>query len=313
MSTALPHPPIVVGVDGSPTSHPALRWAAHEASTRHVPIHLVSAWNPSYDLDTLGLATAAVEEHCSAVLAAAEQEVLAVDPSITLTRTSYIGPATTALIAVSRHADVVVVGSRRLRPLSAFLLGATSLEVTAHAACPVVVVRDDDATHATTGGTTGSATGSDGVVVGVDGTSWSTDAVAYGFAYASSHGLRLTILHAFQVEYVAGLVAELAAEDLSTRAAQEELAVTSEAVAGWQEKYPDVAVETVTIRHHPADALVEASAAASLVVLGGRRRGPLGGALVGAVGHGVLHDAHCPVAVVRSGPHEAAPVSGSWA
>ena len=314
MSTALRHPPIVVGVDGSPTSHPALRWAAHEASTRHLPIHLVSAWNPSYDLDTLGLATAAVEEHCGAVLDAAEREVLELDPSLTVTRTAYIGPATTALMSVSRHADVVVVGSRRLRPLSAFLLGATSLEVTAHASCPVVVVRDDDATHATratTGQREGAPTGSGEVVVGVDGTSWSTDAIAFAFAYASSHGLPLTVLHAFQVEYVAGLVAELAAEDLSNRVAQEELAVTSEAVAGWQEKYPEVSVETVTIRHHPVDALVEASASASLVVLGGRRRGPLRGALLGAIGHGVLHDAHCPVAVVRTGQRDAAPVSVS--
>ncbi len=309
MSTALRHPPIVVGVDGSPTSHPALRWAAHEASTRHLPVHLVSAWSPSYDLDTLGLATAAVEEHCGAVLDAAEREVLTLDPSLTVTRTAYIGPATTALISVSRHADVVVVGSRRLRPLPAFLLGATSLEVTAHASCPVVVVRDDDATHATTGAGAGGTTGSGAVVVGVDGTAWSTDAIAFAFAYASSHSLPLTVLHAFQVEYVAGLVAELAAEDLSNRVAQEELAVTSEAVAGWHEKYSDVSAETTTIRHHPVDALVEASSSASLVVLGGRRRGPLRGALLGAVGHGVLHDAHCPVAVVRTGQRDAAPVS----
>ena len=47
MSTAPRHPPIAVGVDGSPTSHPALRWAAHEASARYLPIHLVSAGNPS--------------------------------------------------------------------------------------------------------------------------------------------------------------------------------------------------------------------------------------------------------------------------
>ena len=60
MTAMRQHPPIVVGVDGSPTSGPALRWAIREAATRGVPIQLVSAWNPSYDIDTLGLATRVV-------------------------------------------------------------------------------------------------------------------------------------------------------------------------------------------------------------------------------------------------------------
>jgi hypothetical protein len=50
---------------------------------------------------------------------------------------------------------------------------------------------------------------------------------------------------------------------------------------------------------HPVDALVDASKISDLLVIGGRRRGRIGSALLGAVGHGVLHDAHCPVAVVH--------------
>jgi nucleotide-binding universal stress UspA family protein len=288
MSTTLQHPPVVVGVDGSATSAPALRWAVGEASTRRLPLHLVSAWNPSYDIDALGLATRTVEDHCRAVLDAARDEVADVDPSIHVTSTTYIGPATTALVQASRQADTLVVGSRGLRAVPAFLLGATSLEVAAHAACPVVVVRATD-----------RATITGGVVAGVDGTPRSSEAIAYAFAYASTHDLQLTVLHAYQVEYVAGVISELAAEKSNARLAQEELALTAEVVAGWQEKYPDVHVTTVTMRNHPVDALVEASEKASLLVIGGRRRG-LGGALLGSVGHGILHDAHCPVAVVRA-------------
>ena len=136
MSSALRHPPVVVGVDGSPTSGAALRWAIHEASTRRVPIHLVSAWNPSFDLDTLGLATRTVEDHCRAILDAARNEVTAADPEVEVTSTAYVGPATTSLVEASLHADTVVVGSRGRRALPGFLLGATSLEVAAHAACP---------------------------------------------------------------------------------------------------------------------------------------------------------------------------------
>ena len=290
MSSALRHPPVVVGVDGSPTSGPALRWAIHEASTRRIPLHLVSAWNPSYDLDTLGLATRTVEDHCRAVLDAARDEVTAADPTIDVTSTTYVGPPSTSLVDASLNADTVVVGSRGRRALRGFLLGATSLEVAAHAAGPVVVVRESALPDATL----------ERVIVGVDGSPRSSDAVAYAFAYASAHDLDLTVLHAFQVEYVAGVISKLSAEQSNTRLAQEELALTAETLAGWQEKYPDVHVETVTLRAHPVDALVDASKISDLLVIGGRRRGRIGGALLGAVGHGVLHDTHCPVAVVKA-------------
>src|SRR5689334_25066007 len=112
MNAPLDHPPIVVGVDASPTSEPALRWAITEASTRRIPLKLVSAWNPNFDIDALGLATREVEDHCRAVLDHAREQVDATDPTIPVTTTTYIGPAQTALIAASRDADTVVVGSR---------------------------------------------------------------------------------------------------------------------------------------------------------------------------------------------------------
>jgi nucleotide-binding universal stress UspA family protein len=110
----------------------------------------------------------------------------------------------------------------------------------------------------------------------------------------------VTALHAFQVEYAEGVISGLAAEESTTRVAQEERALTSEVLAGWQENYPDVRVTSVTTRNHPVDALVDASKTAALLVIGGRRRGRIGGALLGSIGHGVLHGAHCPVAVVRA-------------
>jgi nucleotide-binding universal stress UspA family protein len=122
MTAVRRHPPIVVGVDGSATAGPALRWAIREASTRRIPIQLVSAWNPSYDIDTLGLARRTVEDHCEVILNAARKNIAEVDPSIEVTTTAYIGPATTALVDASLHADTVVVGSRGRRTLPAFLL-----------------------------------------------------------------------------------------------------------------------------------------------------------------------------------------------
>jgi nucleotide-binding universal stress UspA family protein len=233
-----------------------------------------------------------VEEHCRAVLDAARAEVAAADPSLEVTTEAYVGSATMALLDAARHADTVVVGSRGRRALTALLLGATSLEVAAHAACPVVVTREGRQPEP----------GPASVVVGVDGSAASSDAVGFAFGFASAHRLGLTALHAFQVEYVEGVLPELAAEASTARVAQQEQALTSEAVAGWREKYPDVDVSTRTVPGHPVDALVDASQRASLLVIGGRRRGTIGSFLLGAVGHRVLHDSHCPVAVVRAHP-----------
>ncbi|MEP6648866.1 MAG: universal stress protein [Lapillicoccus sp.] len=283
---------MVVGVDGSPTSGPALRWAIREAGVRRIPLHLISAWDPSFDIDTLGLAKATVEAHCKAVLDDACADIAAVEPTVHVTRSTYIGPAVRALIESSHHADILVVGSRRLPAASAFLLGATSLEVAAHSACPVVVVRESERLQPNAGR----------VVVGVDGSAVSSEAVGYAFAHAAAHGLELTVLHAYQPEYVAGVISELAAEESNVRLVQEELAVTSETFVGWREKFPDVAVHARTVPSHPVDALVAASKTAGLVVVGSRGRGALGSALLGSVGQGVLRHAHCPVAVVRPHP-----------
>ena len=51
------------------------------------------------------------------------------------------GTGAFALIEASRDADLVVIGTRGRRGMVELLLGSTGLEVTAHAHCPVAVVR----------------------------------------------------------------------------------------------------------------------------------------------------------------------------
>jgi nucleotide-binding universal stress UspA family protein len=81
--------------------------------------------------------------------------------------------------------------------------------------------------------------------------------------------------------------------------AAEQQQITSEAIAPWTEKFPDVEVRTHVVQGRPADVLVEASKGAELVVVGSRGRGGFRGLLLGSVSRSVLHQAHCPVAVVR--------------
>ncbi|MEU8239011.1 universal stress protein [Actinoplanes missouriensis] len=65
-----------------------------------------------------------------------------------------------------------------------------------------------------------------------------------------------------------------------------------------RQSHPLVTVTTATVRAHPAAALVERSAEAGLVVLGGHSHSALTG-LFGSVTGPVSARAHCPVVVVR--------------
>jgi nucleotide-binding universal stress UspA family protein len=61
-----------------------------------------------------------------------------------------------------------------------------------------------------------------------------------------------------------------------------------------------LAVGQEVLTGHPVDILVEQSKSADIVVVGFRGHGMLGQHLLGPVSEGVLHHAHCPVAVVRA-------------
>lgn len=287
------HPTIVVGVDGSTPSKLALDWAVDEASRRHLRLHLVSASGIDYASDTLGAVVPVIEEECRRVLRDAANHVATIAPTVEVSTEAWRGQAAAALVALSAQADTVVVGSRGRGSVGAALAGSISLQVAAHASCPVVVVR----TLST------ASPARPRVVVGVDGSRVSSEAIGYAFAQASQREVGLTVVHAWDVEFVEGVIAVASTSDLWERLGEEERALTAESIAGWAEKYPDVDVRTHVVRGHPVDILASESEGAELVVVGSRGRGGFSGLLMGSVSHGVLHRAQSPVAVVR--PHPA--------
>ena len=142
-----PAGPVVVGVDGAPTSESALAWAFEEASFRRVELVAVHGWTEFASENSYAFARQFVVDWDVVVTRQEEQlaERLAgygeKFPDVTVRRVVEGGPARQLLLDHARGAQLVVVGSRGHGELGGLLLGSTSQALMHHAPCPVLVVR----------------------------------------------------------------------------------------------------------------------------------------------------------------------------
>jgi nucleotide-binding universal stress UspA family protein len=146
--------PVVVAVDGSETSEPALRFAFVEAARRHTSLVAVHAWTPP--VVPVGAGQAVVHAMASGPAfteqrRAAGRLVTGVTapwrsafPHVGAVELVLEGSAEEALPQSTAGAVLAVVGSRGRGRLSGLLLGSTSQAMLAGADCPVVVVRDTE-------------------------------------------------------------------------------------------------------------------------------------------------------------------------
>ena len=145
-------PTIVVGVDGSPQSKDALRWAVDEAKLRGATLHVVQAWHEAAGLwaNPVGPAVGAVAwpehelaEEARATLRETIKETLGDPVGVELRASVAVGSPAKALVdtADADHADLLVVGSRGRGGFRSLLLGSVSEQVVTHAHCPVAVIR----------------------------------------------------------------------------------------------------------------------------------------------------------------------------
>ncbi|MFH0517898.1 universal stress protein [Streptomyces sp. M41] len=288
--------PVVVGVDGSPSSLAAVEVAAREAGLRGVGLRLVHAFGwPAAHVPPGGRpwpsGSAGMRELVDGTLAEAERRAHESAAGTEIMRDVVVGEPVMVLEIESRTASLVVVGSRGLSRFGALLLGSTAGHLAAHAACPVLVVRD-------------RPNPSGPVLLAVDGSPASRGAVEFAFAQASLHGTDLIALHAWNARtdraYDGPSDPPFVTYD-EHRLRDEEQRVLAEALGGLGERYPDVDVRRSLVRGRVRHTLIEASADAGLVVAGARGRGGFAGLLLGSVSQALLHHARCPVAVVRTG------------
>ena len=138
---------IVVGIDGSAPSQDALRWAISEASHTGAALTVASAWTQPYVGELTGMVGTRL---CAEARAAADDLVRtavaeeSIPAWVKVRRVTAEGDAGHVLVALSKAADLLVVGSRGGGRLGV-RLGSVSEHCARHAACPVVIVRAGEA------------------------------------------------------------------------------------------------------------------------------------------------------------------------
>ena len=294
MDTRIAPGSIVVAVDGSEHAERALRWAAEQAKLEHgrLTVLSVAEWGRLRDSSFLaGVTLGDLEQSARSVAEDAAALARRLSPDVAVEATGLLGDPRQVLVEVSTDAHQLVMGSRGRGPLQSLLLGSVSSAVVKQARCPVVVCRSDpERAHGA------------GVVVGADGTAESLPVVAFAFELASLRGLRLTVLHAYwdAVTAVAGL--RRTSEGLLSEPDVEGLRLLlSQSVAGFRERYPQVAV-SLRLAHGLVDDVLVGDHSWDLVVVGRHPLDTVSRVLIGSIATAVLERAETTVAMVPQSP-----------
>jgi nucleotide-binding universal stress UspA family protein len=140
-------PRIVVGVDDSPSSRAALRWAVRQAVLTHGTVEAIMAWQipmvaqgytwaPIYVDEASGFE----EDARKALDAVIGEEVEPADRQRVSVRVVRGHPAE-VLVDAAAKADLLVIGSRGHGTFADAVLGSVGRYCAHHAPCPVLIMR----------------------------------------------------------------------------------------------------------------------------------------------------------------------------
>lgn len=268
---------IVVGYDVSPAAGAVLGWVADQAKRTDAEVELVTVTHMVLgDEDvTDDMLDAAVEE-------LSERGVDAVAHAID-------GPMPNALIDEADHADLLVIGVTKSRPLRTALKGKMPARAASRVRVPTVFVPE------------GWQPNDHPVTVGVDDDASSDAAIVFAAEEALRRGVPLRLVHAWQMPLpqMEGSVA-LVTSPLQAKSQHRRLleGVTQQV----RQAYPDLVVEPMLIPDNASAALLTRAAHSSLLVLGTHRRGLLAGLTLGSVARDLLFRVPCATCIVPNPP-----------
>ena len=283
---------VVVGVDGSPTSVEAARFAAEEAAVRGLELVVVHAGSRGLgqrprDVAAAGALTASGQALVDEVLSQVR-----LDAATTVRTVVEAGPVAALLAAVSGDAVMVVLGQHRLDLADGRPAGHVASELGARARCPVVVVPAGWTRTLARGAHLGPRP----VVVGVGGTGSAAAVLQLAHEEAELRRTSVLVLHV-----------STRADATTSRQAMSARAL-AQVMADQHRGHPDVAIDYRVVPGGTLLAWVDASARAGLLVLGRPRSARGDRAWQQSVARALLHRTRCPLVVVpavtRSAPED---------
>lgn len=201
--------------------------------------------------------------------------------------------------AQAEDSDLIVVGTKGKTGLAHVLLGSTAERVIRGAPCPVLTVRTEPTDTEQEGGDLSRLITLERILVPVDFSDCSLDALEYAVVVAQQAQASLMLLHVLEpvsygLDFTLGHSRTRHSEVESWTKRLEELAASIQVT--------QVPVATQLRGGLPVDSILDSAKTlpCDLIVMGTHGRRGISHAFSGSVAESVLRKAHCPVLTVRS-------------
>lgn len=275
---------LLVGLDGTPTSRPALEWTERLARQLHAHVVVATVAPPMRTYgDALGMGAywpgivgefERIEADMREAADQAASELRGHNVDAESVTTAGSAAAELARIARTHHADLVVLGAKGGGRVSRMLLGSVAESLTGRLDASILIARGPpDLTK---------------ILVATDGSPESDRAVTLGLELSSAVKGELVVQHVYEFQgdravlppegYLQGIVERM--------------------------KLPSTPrIRYVLDMGHPGEQIVQRAAkeGVSLILVGARGMGRIKGAVLGSVSHAVANTAGASVLVVRGG------------
>lgn len=284
-------PTVLVGCDGSDAAERAAQWAVDYARATGATVRLASAW----DWPTFQDVPIVYGEFDPAETANRHMHAVARRVGLSAADTDFVvdkGSPPHVLLELAKDADLLVLGSRGLGGFTRLMLGSVTTACIHHSPCPVAVIRPVEPRVR------------DGVLVGVDGSPESVEALRWAMRYVAATSTSLTVLRVADHAAVAPTAARTATSGADPVPSDMELSL-DELVAEVQTMSPEPLAQepqVIVAEGSPAGVMVERSADYGLTVVGHRGTGGFRRMLLGSVSTALTrHGSGCTVVVRDAG------------